>query len=136
MNTLLTENIQDKKRVQYNAQSLSLPTILRDEMMPSRAAFKDETTHVESRFDIAVDHVSAEDFFTGLTQRSGKNVILAPGISGQISLQLKQASLQEVLDAVSQSYGFYYEKNAYGYTIYPRQLQTRIELSRFAAAFQ
>lgn len=123
----ITENEDNSQRIKANAKKLILPASVSAQMMPSASALpgvKDEST--STRFDVSVNNVPAKDFFTGLSQGSGYSLILAPGVTGNVSLKLKQVTLTEALEAVSDLYGYHYEKTSYGYKIYPKELQTRI----------
>ncbi|MCD8500051.1 MAG: hypothetical protein LRY43_03100, partial [Gammaproteobacteria bacterium] len=122
MNALLNENLQDKKRVQDSAKPLRLPTSVTDALMPSNTAFKDEKNSVESRFDIAVDHVSAEDFFTGLTQRSGLNVILAPWHFGPDFIAIETSNLTRSSGCCVSIIWFLLRKKMLRIHCYPRLL--------------
>ncbi len=127
MNDLLKDHSSDKRRVQDDAKSLTLPPAVIAKMMPSSTDIpgqKDSASLV--RFDVAVNNVDAKEFFSGLSQGANTSVILSPGVTGSISLELKQVTLVQVLDAVCKLYGYHYEKTNYGYTIYPKELQTRI----------
>lgn len=127
MHNSLTQNEQSKQRVEESAKKLVLPASVSAQIMPSAVALpgvKDSTAL--ERFDVSVNNVSAKEFFSGLSQGSGCSLVLAPGVTGNISLKLKQVTLGEALDAVSDLYGYHYEKTAYGYKIYPKELQTRI----------
>ncbi|MES2203956.1 MAG: secretin N-terminal domain-containing protein [Pseudomonadota bacterium] len=123
----LTQDARNKQRIEENAKKLVLPASVSTQMMPSSAALpgvKDNSISV--RFDVSVNNVAAKEFFSGLSQGSGYSLILAPGVTGNITLKLKQVTLTEALDAVSDLYGYHYEKTSYGYKIYPKELQTRI----------
>ena len=127
MHDELTQDARNKQRIEENAKKLILPASVSAQMMPSAAALpgvKDNST--STRFDVSVNNVSANEFFSGLSQGSGYSLIVAPGVTGKISLKLKQVTLTEALDAVSDLYGYHYEKTSYGYKIYPKELQTRI----------
>lgn len=123
----LTQDVKKKQLVEKNAKKLSLPASVTAQIMPSASALpgvKDNSTSV--RFDVSVNNVAAKEFFSGLAQGSGYSLVLAPGVTGNVTLNLKQVTLIEVLDAVSDLYGYRYEKTGYGYTIYPKELETRI----------
>ena len=52
--------------------------------------------------------------------------MLEPGVSGTLTLKLKNVTVPEVLDAVRDAYGYDYRKMATGYVIVPPALQTRM----------
>lgn len=52
-------------------------------------------------------------------------MVVSPKIEGDISLNLNNVTIPDVLDAVQQNYGYQYDKTSYGYQIYPPQLETR-----------
>lgn len=127
MNNDLTQAVQKRQQVEENAKQLTLPQSVSAQMMPSATALpgvKDSDAAV--RFDVSVNNVPAKNFFAGLAQGSDCSLILAPGVTGNVTLKLKQVTLIEALDVASDLYGYHYEKMSYGYKIYPKELETRI----------
>ena len=55
-----------------------------------------------------------------------ENVVVHPDVRGNISLILNNVTVVEVLDVVSQVYGFSYRQNSAGYMVFPATLQTQI----------
>lgn len=80
----------------------------------------------EHRFDVNSEGTPAEWFFLALVDETDENIIVHPDIRGNISLKLNDVTVEEVLDVVSQVYGYTYRRNSAGYMIFPRTLQTRI----------
>ncbi|MBP9726243.1 MAG: secretin N-terminal domain-containing protein [Gammaproteobacteria bacterium] len=116
-----------QKRVMDDAKNLSLPNSVAEQMMPAANLLVDtKQSNSSEKFDVSVNNVAAKEFFAGLAQGSNCSLVLSPGVTGNVSLSLKQVTLQETLDAVSDLYGYHYEKTSYGYNIYPKQLETRI----------
>ena len=60
----------------------------------------------EPRFVLQADDVDAKAFFYGLAADSPYNILVHPNVSGEISLSLKDVTLDETLDAVQDMYGF------------------------------
>jgi len=78
------------------------------------------------RFDIKAERLSAKLFFVNLMEGTKKNIIVHPGVEGDINLSLKNVSLDEVLDVVRDIYGFDYQFKNNIYTVYSKKLRTEI----------
>jgi len=75
--------------------------------------------------NVSVHEVDAREFFMGLVVDSDDNMVVHPDVKGTISLELKNVSIPQVLDAVQKVYGYDYKKTDIGYVIYPATLQTK-----------
>src|ERR1700722_18423306 len=80
----------------------------------------------EPRFNIAVVNAPAKSFFLALVRDTPYNMVVHPDVSGEISLDLKQVTVSEVLDMTRELYGYDYRKLAAGYLVLPATLQTRM----------
>lgn len=80
----------------------------------------------EPRFDVAVQDAPARTFFEGVVDGTPYNIVLEPGISGNITLKLKNVTVPEVLDAVREAYGYDYRRMPSGFVIVPPAMQTRL----------
>ncbi len=84
-----------------------------------------ERQHQE-RFDVSVNNIPARTFFLSLVADSGVNVVAHPEVSGLVSLELKNVTVDEVLDVTRDVYGYQYKYVNGIYTIYPRKIRTEI----------
>ncbi len=89
-----------------------------------RSHYLPETT--EERFDIAVRNVPAQTFFMGLVEDTDYNMVVDEAVDGRISLNLRNVTIPEVIEAVREVYGYEYRELAGGYLVRPAGLQTRV----------
>jgi MSHA biogenesis protein MshL len=90
---------------------------------PAAAA---NASSVEPRFDVAVADAPARAFFEGLVAGTPYNVVLEPGVTGTVTLNLRNVTVPETLAAVREAYGYDWREFPGGYVIVPPTLQTRL----------
>lgn len=81
---------------------------------------------LDRRFDVTANEMDAKSFFTSIFAQSAVNAVVDPAVSGSITLSLRRATLEEILQAVRDMYGFEYQRTSYGYKISPLAIQTRM----------
>jgi len=90
-------------------------------LMPAHA----DTTRV-TRFDVEVSDAPAKVFFQGLTEGTAQNMLVHPDVSGRVSFSLKQVTVEEVLNAARDLYGYDWRRSGNAYMVLPANIQTRI----------
>ncbi len=80
----------------------------------------------KKRFDIAVNDVPARLFFANLMSGTNINIVVHPDVEGEITLNLKQVTINELLRVVRDIYGYDYKYENSIYTIYSKKLRTQI----------
>lgn len=81
--------------------------------------------NLRNSLNVSVHEVDAREFFMGLVVDSDENMVVHPEVKGAISLELKNVTIPQVLDAVQKVYGYDFKKTDIGYVIYPATLQTK-----------
>jgi MSHA biogenesis protein MshL len=88
--------------------------------VPKAAAIPDE------RFNVTFNNLSAHQFFTAIASGTRYNMLVHPEVTGTVSVNLKDVTLFEALDAVRDLYGYEYKAEGNRIFIQPLSLQTRI----------
>lgn len=78
----------------------------------------------EPRLRVAAHDVDAVEFFGSLFKGSRYSVAVHPGVAGQISVELKDVTLTEVLAVVGDMYGFDVQRKGNVFHVYPAGLRT------------
>jgi MSHA biogenesis protein MshL len=113
-----------EKAAQLSPKPLSnLPTV--NPQLEYKQSYSSTKTSMRHPFYVSVHEVEAREFFMGLVVDSEENIVVHPEVKGLISLELKNVTVPQVLDAVQKVYGYDYKKTDIGYVIYPATLQTK-----------
>jgi MSHA biogenesis protein MshL len=95
-------------------------------LLPDISVELPEQAATEDRFDVNTDATPAKAFFMALVEGTPYNMVVHPDVSGNISLTLKSVTVADVLDIVSEVYGYAYRETRSGYIVMPATLQSRI----------
>lgn len=100
---------------------------LDDALLPPLAVKLPEAKAVkEHRFNVAAKEVPAKSFFMSLVAGTPYNMLVDPAAQGTITLELKNVTIDETLDAVRELYGYEYQRTSTGYEIIPPVMKTQI----------
>ena len=80
----------------------------------------------EEKYDISVADVPAEQFFLSLVDGTQFNIVIHPEVKGNITVNLKDVSIPQVLEAVRDVYGYEFVRTEYGFQVLPGRMQAKI----------
>ncbi len=119
MQTGLQQDVKNNQKI----QRAGIPQNIKNALLP---AMPTQTAHTRPRrFDVAVKNMPAKNFFMGLSVNTPYSIAVSPEIEGNISLNLKNVTLEEVMQTMRETYGFEYERTPYGYLVLPNHLISR-----------
>jgi MSHA biogenesis protein MshL len=81
---------------------------------------------LEERFNVSFNNVPAQQFFRSIVAGTRYNILVHPDVSGSITANLKDVTLQETLEAVREMYGYDYKVDGTRISIKPLTMQTKM----------
>ncbi|PJC85566.1 pilus (MSHA type) biogenesis protein MshL [Vibrio sp. HA2012] len=110
---------------QVNSRRLeALPESVQADLMPELDSRPEQATPLLKRFQVQAKDVEASTFFTGLVKNTEFSVAIHPSVSGTLTINLADVTLDEVLDVVRDMYGYDIVKNGRIIQIYPAGMRT------------
>lgn len=117
----------------YNNHNLALSNEQRNSNEISRALMPDmkfrsprRFDYAQRHFDIGVKDVPARTFYMGLVKDMPISIVVSPAIKGKVTLSLKHVTVEQVLQALEDTYGYTYNTIPGGYEVVPNTMQTKI----------
>lgn len=80
----------------------------------------------DARFDLSISNAPAKQVYMQLGTGTPYNVLVAPEVTGLVSLQLKNTTVVEALEALRDLYGYDFRISGKRVMIYPNSVQTRV----------
>ncbi|GAC13790.1 pilus (MSHA type) biogenesis protein MshL [Aliiglaciecola lipolytica] len=100
-----------------------LPDAVSQALLPGQSV-NDDPLFAEEKYDINAKAVDAVSFFAGLVEDTPYSVAIHPEVSGAISLSLKQVSLEQVFELVSELYGYEVKRFDQIFRVFPSGMRT------------
>ena len=119
---------QEMNRAAQESTQPVKPDAVNEALLPplNIALLKGDGALPETRFDLAVNNTPANQVFMAIVSGTRYSMLLHPDVAGNISLNLKDVTVFEALDAVREMYGYDYKVNGTSIFVKPLTLQTRI----------
>jgi MSHA biogenesis protein MshL len=121
------ENVVNES-VSNNANQDSIPDSVTKSLVPTIDLDTANVPEIndEERFDISVNAVAADQFFLSLVDGTGYNMVIHPEVTGSITLNLRDVTIPDVLEAARDVYGYEFISTSYGFQVLPGRLRARI----------
>lgn len=107
-----------------NSSIDELPDSVQADLMPDVDGSKLNADSSVKRFRIQAKNVNAKTFFASLVQGTDYSAIIHPDVAGQITLNLSDVTLDEVLNSVQDIYGYDVVKSGKVIQVFPAGLRT------------
>ena len=102
----------------------SLPNSVRQELMQNEIRQARSGLLAEKRLQIAASGVAAEQFFAAIVEDSQYSIAVHPDVSGAITLNLKDVTLDEALEVIESLYGYDIRRQGRVIQVYPAGIRT------------
>lgn len=125
----IQEEMLQSSESRLKQQPVEPPADIMNELMPSSGSLISEMeteSLAEPRFDISVANAEADVFFMSLVSGTDVNMIVHPSVTGTISLDLKNVTINDVMQLTREVYGYEYKKTDNGYIVLPARIQSKI----------
>jgi len=93
---------------------------------PLQLDLPESAKSVEPRFDLAVSNAPAAQVFMALVSGTRYSMLVAPEVSGNVTVNLKNVTVREVLETLRELYGYEFKLQGTRIYIQPNTMQTRI----------
>jgi MSHA biogenesis protein MshL len=90
----------------------------------------------EARFDLAVNAASAQQVFLGIASGTRYSMLLHPEVAGNITVNLKDVTVPEAMDALRELYGYDYRIDGNRIFVQPLTTQTRFYSIAYPASLR
>jgi len=110
---------------QSQSSSRASATVSADDLLPP-ISLDQLATADEERFDLSAEALPAREFFMGLVQGTDYNMLVHEGVTGSLTMKLKNVTVAEVMRAAHEVYGYEYRKLGNLYQVIPAEMETQI----------
>lgn len=110
-------------------ETVPMPEDILDELVPGSGVGitgLNEDIKLESAFDMSVSNAPARLFFMSLVKDTDINMVVHPSVEGEISLDLKNVTVSEVMALTREVYGYEYRLSVSGYIVLPARIQSKV----------
>lgn len=123
-----TSNVirDEMARATSQRKAAAPPPAVTQAMLPPLRSGRAEAPPREPRFDLAVNDAPAAQVFNAIVDGTRYSMLVHPEVAGSVSLNVKNVTVAETLEALRELYGYEYRFQGNRIYIQPVALQTRI----------
>ena len=123
------ENALDKAISETNALNAPkaltrVPNDVQNELMQQSLVQAKEGLLSEKRLEISANNVAAGQFFAAIVDGSPYSIAIHPEVAGDITLNLKDVTIDEALEVIKELYGYQISKQDNIIQVYPAGIRT------------
>ncbi len=122
----IEQELEESLQQESGATAVKPPESISDALLPPLAVGSELEDPLAERFDISVEAMPAKDFFIGLVKDTAYNMAVHPDVTGEVSLELKNVTVDEVMKIVRDVYGFDYVKSGQLYRVLATDVRTQM----------
>lgn len=126
--TLGRINTELQQAAQDNQQKQRVPESVSNALLPPLKipVPKMSSRQLDQKFDLVVNDAPASQVFMGIVSGTRYSMLVHPDVKGAISVNLKDVTMLEALDAIREIYGYEYKLDGGRIYIEPVAMQTRV----------
>ena len=117
-------NSSTSKKATKPKPLVNMPSAVQNEIMQHSMQQAKQSLLAEKRLQIAANEVDAKSFFAAIVDESAYSVAMHPDVSGNITLNLKDVTLDEVITVVEDLYGYEIQRKGKIIQVYPAGMRT------------
>ena len=117
-------NSSTSKKATKPKPLVNMPSAVQNEIMQHSMQQAKQSLLAEKRLQIAANEVDAKSFFAAIVDESAYSVAIHPDVSGNITLNLKDVTLDEVITVVEDLYGYEIQRKGKIIQVYPAGMRT------------
>ena len=119
-------NAELAKAAKANAKAVQSDAVSEALLPPLKIEVPAPRPQLEERFGVAFNNIPAAQFFMAIVAGTKYSMLVHPDVAGTISVNLKDVTIFEALDAVRELYGYDYSVEGTRIYVKPLSLQTRV----------
>ncbi len=130
INTELTKAVESKPKL---TQPIAVDAAL---LPPLRIEIPRAKKVLEDRFDLSINNAPASQVYLGIVSGTRYSMLVHPEVRGNVSVNLKNVTVLEALEALRELYGFNYQVDGTRIFIQPLTMQSRVFQVNYLSAIR